>query len=165
MRKLWSVAVLAMVVMLAASAAGALDNASTVRARQADKAAPDYATGKRAKLGGLVVLVNSAVVVEPDGSLELPSERTYKLEVRIENPTKKAARIPEAAIYCKDDDEAGDWFAQSTLSIGKELPAGTFDEGVFYLGLKDGCIAPKARFTINGVYHGRFPPAVDVRMP
>ena len=160
MRKLVTMLVAAAAfVMLVPSQAGAeqLINADVARARAADKAATDHPLGTVFVLKGREIRVTGAA---PDTSD--PTQPTVKVDLSIANRSKKTTTNPDINLFCKDDPESQGWYADSTVKPNVDLPARSVDNGYISLDYPSGCIAPKIRFTITGLYRGRYPPSADV---
>lgn len=54
-------------------------------------------------------------------------------KVRLENTTKDDASGPDVGLFCKGDSESGSYQADSTLTLGDEIPAGSYKEGTLNL--------------------------------
>lgn len=76
---------------------------------------------------GMRVRVDSPTVGGDDGGPWLT------VSVRVENSDDEAAAVPDVALRCGDAEEGGGYQADSTLSLGEEIPAGSFMEGTLNL--------------------------------
>lgn len=127
---------IALVLLLAACGAetsaesGELRPAAEVIQEQASDGAIAGEFGQSYELNdGVVVTVNS---------IESKGVTKRAVNVRVENPTGQDAYTPMMAVYCSNVEEPGDYWSESTIGIGDDLPAGSFREGVLEVSKPNG---------------------------
>jgi hypothetical protein len=114
------------------SSRSSLRPAGEVSAEEEATEAKDVAVGETVTLDkGVTVKVTNMSV----GGDDLGPWLT--VGVHAENKSGESTTNPEVAIHCKGEPEAGGWQADSTYSLGDELPAGSFAEGSINLLLPE----------------------------
>ena len=113
---------------------GDLRSAGEVLAERAAAAAKDVTLGQTVSLAPKVTVVVTRMTLGGDDLGPWLS-----VSVRAENRSGDSVTNPVLAIYCKGESEGGGWQADSTYSLGDELPSGSFAQGDVNLLLpKDG---------------------------